>query len=251
MSAAQKFEAAGYRYAPGVFQYSAGVAAEPGHEIIHVRLSKPVPLVAGFTAIAAYLTSAGRPLTSFCACELRSPEPFSEAGFRAFNETYVGTLSEWGIFKDGINPVARSNVCPKLAPPPEPSFYAFAYTVESAEAPPTCIVAGSGEVPEGRDNYRDHVVAAGDTSPRGMRQKAAYVTAEMNRRLATLSMQADAVTTAQAYTLQPVHPLWEAELSASGLTDHGLLWHYASPPIVGLEFEMDVRVIRHELTIWL
>ena len=29
----------------------------------------------------------GRPLTAFCACELRSPAPFTDAGFRGFNET--------------------------------------------------------------------------------------------------------------------------------------------------------------------
>ena len=38
------FAAGGYRYIPAVFQYSGGVAAEPGFEIVRVRFHKPVPL---------------------------------------------------------------------------------------------------------------------------------------------------------------------------------------------------------------
>ena len=34
------FPAGGYRYLKGVFQYSAGVAAEPGFEIVRARLAK-------------------------------------------------------------------------------------------------------------------------------------------------------------------------------------------------------------------
>ena len=123
MSDAVTFAPGGFRYMPGVFQYSGGVAAEPGHAIERVRFVEPVPLARGFARIAEFIRASGRPLTSFCACELRSPEPFTEAGFKAFNEVYVGTLAEWGLYRDGINPVARSNVCPELAKPAEPSFH--------------------------------------------------------------------------------------------------------------------------------
>ena len=64
----------------------------------------------------------GRPPTAFCACELRSPEPFTEEGFKAFNRVYVGTLERWGLFKDEVNPVARSNVCPEIDKPPAPEL---------------------------------------------------------------------------------------------------------------------------------
>jgi len=40
------FAPGGYRYIPGVFQYSGGVAAAPGHEIMRVRFHRPVPLAA-------------------------------------------------------------------------------------------------------------------------------------------------------------------------------------------------------------
>ena len=47
-----------------------------------------------------WMAAAGRPLTALCACELRSPAPFTEAGFRAFNKVYVGTLAAWGLFEN-------------------------------------------------------------------------------------------------------------------------------------------------------
>ena len=71
------FAAGGYRYIPAVFQYSGGVAAQPGFEIVRVRFHAPVPLERGFARIAQTIEAAGRPLTAFCACELRSPAPFT------------------------------------------------------------------------------------------------------------------------------------------------------------------------------
>src|SRR5450755_2823747 len=111
------FAAGGYRYIPAVFQYSGGVAAEPGFEIVRFRFRQAAALPQGFARIAEIIREAGRPLTAFCACELRSPAPFTEDGFRAFNATYIKTLVEWGVMKDGVNPVARSNVCPEIDPP--------------------------------------------------------------------------------------------------------------------------------------
>jgi hypothetical protein len=250
MSGSVVFEPGGYRYAPGVFQYSAGVAAESGFEIVHVRFAEVLPLTDGFERIRAHLKAEGRPLQAFCQCELRSPAPFTEQGFRTFNEIYVGTLEAWGIYRAGINPVARSNVCPKIAPPAEPSFYAFSYTRPAGSGTvPTCVVAGSGEAPEGKANYKDHIVALGDTSLEGMRLKAGFVTAEMKRRLATLDMDARTITTAQVYTVEPMHALLESELIPSDLAAHGLLWHYCRPPVVGLDFEMDCRIVATEYVI--
>ncbi|NEV03231.1 hypothetical protein FNJ47_49060, partial [Bradyrhizobium sp. UFLA 03-164] len=42
-----------------------------------VRFSESVPLSAGFERIADIIRDAGRPLTAFGACELRSPAPCS------------------------------------------------------------------------------------------------------------------------------------------------------------------------------
>ena len=131
------FETGGYRYAPGVSQYSAGVAAQPGFALHRVRFTKPLLLARGFERIEAHLKEIGRPVQAFCACELRSPAPFTEQGFRDFNEIYIGTLKRWGIFLEGVNPVARSNVCPQIAPPAEPSIHAFSYTVPDTNAHPS------------------------------------------------------------------------------------------------------------------
>ena len=241
MYATRLAAAGGYRFIPAVFQYSGGVAAEPGYRIERVRFAEPVPLADGFARIAALLDAAGRPKQAFCACELRSPEPFTEAGFRAFNEIYFGTLTAWGVPVDGQNPVARSNVCPELDKPPEPSFHAFSYTVPEVGAAPSFVVAGSGESKEGQGNYRDHTVALGDTSPAGMLAKARYVLGEMERRMAALGFGWRDTTAVQAYTVFDMHPFLAEEIVARGAARHGLTWQFCRPPVAGLDYEMDCR----------
>jgi hypothetical protein len=243
------FEPGGYRFIKGVFQYSAGVAAMPGYRLVRVRFHTPVPLAAGFAGVRAVIEAAGRPLTAFAACELRSPAPFTEEGFRAFNEIYVGTLERWGIFDGTLNPVARSNVCPEIAPPAEPSFHAFAYTEAAPQAAPSCAIAGSGEAEEGHANYRDHIVRLGDVSAEGMREKARWVLGEMERRLGALGFSWQDVTATQLYTVRDVHPFLADEIVGRGAAAHGLTWHYCRPPVIGLEYEMDCRVIAVERTI--
>ncbi len=91
------FPAGNYRFIPAVFQYSSGAAAHSGFEVERVRFDRLLPLAEGFAQVAKYIKAAGRPLTSFCACELRSPAAFTEDGFRTFNQHYVKTLAEWGL----------------------------------------------------------------------------------------------------------------------------------------------------------
>ena len=162
--------AAGYRFIPAVFQYSAGVAALPGFRIERVRFAEPIALAEGWRRIAALLEAIGRPRTAFCACELRSPAPFTEAGFVAFNRGYATVLGDWGVLREGRNPVARSNVCPELAPPAEPGFHAFCYTVPDAAAAPSFVVAGSGEAEEGHALPRPHHRARRSLARRAARQ---------------------------------------------------------------------------------
>src|SRR6266478_3598308 len=139
------FAPGNYRFIPAVFQYSSGAAADAGYEIERVRFDRLVPLAEGFAQAAKYIQAADRPLTSFCACELRSPAAFTEDGFRQFNEHYVKTLAAWGLYDRSVNPVARSNVCPEIDPPAEPSFYAFSFTRPTQATTPTFVIAGSGE----------------------------------------------------------------------------------------------------------
>ncbi|MBR0870716.1 hypothetical protein JQ633_10130 [Bradyrhizobium tropiciagri] len=239
----------GYRFMPGVSQYSCGIGALPGFAIERVRFAEPVPLSAGFERIAQILKAAGRPLTAFGACELRSPAPFTEDGFKAFNDIYIKTLIAWGVMRDGVNPVARSNVCPKITPPAEPSFHAFCYTVPSKDAPASFVVAGSGESVEGKANYRDHTIAPGDTSPAGMRAKATFVLDEMERRMRAFDASWRDTTAVQLYTVHDAYPVLESELGRRGVFRNGLTWHFDRPPVVGLDYEMDCRRVHRERVI--
>ncbi|HSD41265.1 MAG TPA: hypothetical protein VLD36_05305 [Burkholderiales bacterium] len=244
------FVAGGYRYVKGVFQYSGGVAAEPGFEIERVRFRRPLPLAEGFRVVEAHVRGMGRPLTAFCACELRSPAQFTEEGFTAFNRVYVGTLERWSVYRGGLNPVARSNVCPEIGPPPVPSLHAFSYTVPAdGGTPASFVVAGSGEAPEGKGNYRDHIVRRGDVSPAGLREKARWVLAEMERRMAALGCGWGDATATQLYTVHDVHPFVAEEIVRRGAMPGGLTWHFCRPPVVELDYEMDVRGVARELVL--
>jgi hypothetical protein len=243
------FAAGGYRTIPAVFQYSGGVAAEPGFEIVRVRFHRPVPLTEGFARAEQAIREAGRPLTAFCACELRSPAPFTEEGFRAFNEVYAGTLRRWGVMQGDANPVARSNVCPEIDPPAEPSFHAFCFTVEARSNLRTFVVAGSGEAVEGKGNYRDHTVRFGDTSPDAIKEKARFVLGEMERRLGLLGFTWADTTATQLYTVHDPHPFLADEIVRRGAARAGLTWHFARPPVRDLEYEMDCRAIAQERVI--
>ena len=152
------FPAGNYRFIPAVFQYSSGATADPGFEIERVRFDRLLPLAEGFARAANHIEAAGRPLTSFCACELRSPAAFTEDGFRIFNEHYVKTLAQWGVFNGASNPVARSNVCPEIDPPAEPSFDAFCFTRPGNTAMPSFVIAGGAEARGGSGSYPERIM---------------------------------------------------------------------------------------------
>ncbi len=243
------FAAGGYRFMPGVFQYSGGAAALPGHEIVRVRFRAPLALKAGFERIARHITAAGRPLTSFCACELRSPAPFTEQGFRAFNEVYVVTLEKWGLFDGKVNPVARSNVCPEIDPPAEPSFHAFSFTDAADNAAPSFVISGSAEAREGGASYEERTIRRGETSPDAMREKARYVLGEMERRLAAFGLAWGDTTATQVYTVRDLYPFLADEIVRRGAARSGLSWHFARQPVRELEYEMDCRGVSREIVI--
>ena len=83
----------------------------------------------------------------------------------------------------------------------------------------------------------------------GMREKVRFVVAKMERRLQLLGYSwRDAVST-QAYTVQNIGHLVGEEIAARGACAGGLVWHYARPPVIGLEYEMDVRAAAREIVI--
>lgn len=244
MSTRSEFPDGGFAFLRGVFPYSQGVVALDGFAIERARFAAPVPLAEGFRFIAAYLARLQRPRTAFCACELRSPKPFTFEGFSEFNRGYVAVLEEWGLFRDGVNPVARSNVAPVIDPPQEPCFHAFSYTVARADASSTFVVAGSGEWPEG-GKFPDDIVARGDTSEAGMRAKTALVLDTMERRMRGLrGLTWKDASAVQIYSGYPF-PVEDIVRRAGP----GLQWNYCRPPIEGLDFEMDVRGLPTELVL--
>lgn len=243
------FEPGGYRYISAFFQYSGGIAAQPGFEIERARLAKPLPLAEGFRRVEQHFKEIGRPTTSFAACELRSPAPFSEQGFIDFNRQYVQTLARWGVYKDEVNPVARTNVCPEYDKPAAPSLYAFSYTVPARSQRGSFIIAGGGDATEGKNPLKDYIVRYGETSLDAMREKVRFVVGEMERRLKALGFGwRDAIST-QAYTVQDIGALVGEEIVKKGAAPGGLAWHFCRPPVVGLEYEMDVRGAAREVVI--
>jgi hypothetical protein len=195
--------------------------------------------------VAAIIEGRGRPVTAFCACELRSPAQFTDQGFRDFNELYVETLARWGIYdaKTKTNPVARSNVCPEIGAPTTPTLHSFSYTVLAKDKGGTFVVAGSGEAREGGATYRERTVRYGETSPDALREKACYVLGEMERRQKLLGFAWSDTTASQVYTVHDLYPFLADEIARRGAARLGLTWHYARPPVQGLEYEMDCRSV--------
>lgn len=228
-----RLDQGGFAFLEGVFAYSQGAVALEGYAIERACFERPLPVAEGFRRIAAHLESLGRPKTALCACELRSPRPFSFAGFGEFNRGYVTVLEQWGLFRGGRNAVARSNVAPELDPPGEPSFYAFSYTVP-ARAERDFVVAGSGEWPEG-GRFPEDIV-------QGLDNKVAWVLDKMEERMRGLGGfgfgDASAV---QVYTVRRFPMEFVAQRAGSTVA-----WHYCRPPIEGLEFEMDLRRVSLE-----
>lgn len=242
------FKEGGYRYLPSVFQYSAGVAAEPGFQLVQARFKSMLPIQEAFIYIEQHLNQIGRPLTAFAHCELRSPKQFDDQGFIAFNRKYVTTLEKWGIYQaqtqedSFINPVARTNVCPEYFGPNVVEMYSFAYTVPtSTSSSASFILAGGGDAKSGPEPYRERIVAYGDTSNAGLKIKMEFVANEMNQRLESLGFHWNDVTNAQAYSVHNIGDLVEEVFAKSGRMHCGINWYFARPPVSGLEFEMDLR----------
>ena len=240
----------GYRYMPGISAFSCGTVAMRGHEIVHVTLAAPVPWRDGFARIDRHLGEQKRPRTALCGIELRSPQPFSFDGFGRFNDGYRALLAEWRILVGDDNPIPRTNVCPVLTAPAEPSLYAFSYTTPGHTPGPTFIVAGAGELKD-RAQGPEGIVRRGDTSPEAMREKARFVMATMAERLRTLGGDWNRVSAIDVYTAQPIHAFLTDDLlaPAGAAAIHGVHWYPSRPPIQGLEFEMDLRGVAREMVL--
>lgn len=235
----------GYIYLPAGFPFSSGAAAMSGYEVVQAVFRRPVPWRDGFDAMATLFDAEGRPKQALCGVELRCPAPMTPDGFHEFNIGYRNILEEWDIIIDGVNPVGRTNVSPVLNPPSETLMYGFSYTVKNADAPATFRGAGGGET------IGDGIVAEGDMSENGMRQKAARVVKTMQERLSGLGMEWKDVTGVNVYTSAQNADWLSSELlpRMDAEAIHGIHWYLSRPPIIGLDFEMDLLGVRRK--VWL
>lgn len=238
----------GYAFIPlsGRSPYSGGVIALSGFEIVHATLRQPVEWRRGLGLVERHLASLGRPRTALCAIELRCARPYRPLDWlspESFNHEYQALLRDWGLFVDGENPIARTNVAPAIDPPDEQALYAFSYTVPAdASSRPTFVVAGSAEKPE---------VRAGETSSEALRDKTRDVMATIALRLNGLERTWAETTSVGVYTVHPVESILIDEVlkQIGPASRDGLHWYYTRPPIEEREIEIDARGVRIELRV--
>ena len=83
----------------------------------------------------------------------------------------------------------------------------------------------------------------GETSPDALAAKTRCVLGLVEGRLRGLGATWDQVTVTNIYTVHDVNALLAAEIlpHIGPAGQHGVTWHYARPPIVSIEYEMDLR----------
>lgn len=230
-----------YRYLAAIPPYSSGVAAQPGYEIIGLRFDTPLPVAEAFARLDHECGSRGLPSTALVGFELRSPAPFAFSAFDEFNAVYCALLAERGLLEKGVNPIARTNVVPVRSAPEQPVMLT-AFLIRRATGPggTDFVVAGGGELDGPLDPAS--IVARGDTSAAGLRRKATHVIEEMRRRLAGLGKDARSPTLIDVFTVHEVPELTDLLLDELPAVEQcGFLRWAARPPLVELEFEMDLR----------
>jgi hypothetical protein len=84
-----------------------------------------------------------------------------------------------------------------------------------------------------------------------MREKAAHVMRIMQARLQRLGVAWPDVTAIDIYTAQPIESfLSDTVLSPAGAAAiHGVRWFPSRPPVIGLEYEMDLRGVAREIVV--
>jgi len=236
----------GYGHVRGISPYSAGVLALRGFAITRVTLQRPLPWLDGFAAIDRTLAAAGRPPDSLCSIELRSPTPHSFGGFGSFNDDYRAALDQRGLLVDGgENPVARTNVAPRLDPPDTTHLFAFGYTVPTDETDrPSFIVSGAGDLHDQADLRPESIVGGERSWVDSGQERAAVVLDELEGRLSALGLDWDDTDAVVVYSVEAVHNVLESVVLprlGPAATGRGVHWYWAEPPIQGLLFEMDAR----------
>lgn len=239
---------AGYRFLPCSDPFSFGVAANPGYQIQTSRMLVDVPWREGLEYVRDHLERHGLSRHDLCAIQLRCPKPLSVGAFGDFNAQYFELLVDWGIIVDGQNPVARTNVAPVVDPPKQIVLHAVSYVTPSSSSG-TFVISGGGELPH-RSLERERIVRVGETSPDAMREKANCVVRIMQTRLKRLEVDPSQISRIAVYSAYNWGEFFESQIIA-GLriaSQVGINWFHARPPVIDLDFEMDIHGIqKHDI----
>src|SRR5262249_26050507 len=143
--------------------------------------------------------------------------------------------------------------CPEFDPPAEPSFYAFSFVRpvrgQHRSVTPDFVIAGGAELRGGSGSYPERIVRYRDLGPDGLKEKVRFTVSQMGSRLAAFGLTWTETTAAQAYTIRDFYPVMTEEIVQRGAVRSGLTWHFARPPVVDLEFEMDCRRVSREMVV--
>lgn len=238
----------GYSFVAGGPAFSAGCVARAGFEIVHAAIRPALPLEAGFDLVARHLEGLGRPRAALCAVQLRIPTPLTPAQFEEFNRPYVEGMQAWGLAVDGRIPVARTNVAPAAIRVARPLIAGFHFTAPATAAGATFVLSGAAEVAPGPSG-KPEVVARGDISAEGVARKLDAVVATLSGQLERIGAAWPDATAVNLYTVHDPHPLMPSLLARIGAGGEGLTWHFARPPVTGLEVEIDAHAVRRAIVI--
>lgn len=234
------------RVLPAGGAFCGGVIPTEGHEIVHALLAEWIPLADAWSAIERYLQGIGRPVQALCGMELRSPEQLTLDGFRAFNAPYIAELRKRELVLGNYSAVCRTNVVPAANPPKTPMVHAFSYSQPTKSAMKTFCISGAADL-----DSRGDVVAPGDTSPAGMRQRLSHCVEAIGERLAQLELEWKEVTHIDVCLAHDAGPALDEMLrhAPPGALPREVRVHAARPPIIGTEVELECRAAAKELTV--
>ncbi len=238
----------GYSFIAGGPAFSAGCVAGAGFEIVHAALRPAMPPEAGFARVERYLTDVGRPRAALCGVHLRIPAPLTPAQFEEFNRPYVEEMKKWGLVIDGRIPVARTNVAPEAVRVANPALAGFYFAAPADGPGATFVMSGTAEVAPGTSG-RPEIVSRGDTSAAAIARKLDAVVTALSGHLEKIGAGWADATAVNLYTVHDVHPLMPSLLSRCNAGVDGITWHYARPPVVGLEVEIDLHAVRRSIII--
>ena len=224
-----------YRFLQGIDPYSCGVIADEGFEIVHFTLARPLPWREGMNAVSAYLKKTKQPKTSLCSVELRCPKPYSMQGFIAFNRDYCRVLQEWGLFVDGRNPLARTNIAPLDRPADmtqELVGFSHIETLANTDVATTFVVAGAGELVEAKLDSSG-IIRRGETTSDALLEKAEFVANVMRQRVEGLGADPHSISRVNVYSAQPIDRAIAETLSRElpAIARVGLNWYPSKPPV--------------------